>query len=109
MFRRFSGCASVHFRGVTGMASVTNPLTTQDFARFLEAKRIDPSCPECKSSDVGYEDETAADSRFADLKFAFPDWAMDSVAAVDKVMLICQECGYTRSYNRDIVLRVLGS
>jgi hypothetical protein len=89
------------------MASFTEPLTRQEFQRFLQAKRIDPNCPECKASNVGYEDETTADTRFADLKFAFPDWNMSGAGAMDKVMLVCQECGYTRSYNRDIVLRVV--
>ncbi len=90
------------------MADATTPLTAQDIANFIATKKIDMTCPECKGTSTGYEDEGSYSVRFSDVTFPFPDRDVSKMGGVDKVMLVCQECGYIRSYLREVVLKVIG-
>lgn len=90
------------------MADATTPLTAQEIGSFIAAKKIDMTCPECKGTSTGYEDEGASLVRFSDVTFPFPGRDVSKMGGVDKVLLVCQECGYIRSYLRDVVLKVIG-
>lgn len=82
----------------------TTPISTQDIARFMQARGVARACPVCGGMNFALWDEVAKNSRAILTSPKLPGYDIIGADVMELVIAGCESCGVVRLHNRQTVV-----